>query len=639
MTEFSIPDLPDSNPFQSENRCCALINNVKIGIFRNTPGSGRCILANPSMLRIFGYDSMAEFMQIEVIDLYRDPEHRNSIIEEVRRNGSVRNREIPMKKRDGTPIWCSLTITAEYDEAGEIKWMDGVVEEITWRRKIQEAQQNAIDELETRVRDRLTDLVDTNELLTTEIAERKRIEERLRENNQFLEVLINAIPNPFFYKDAKGIYRGCNRAFEQLFGRSRDQIIGKTDFDIVPEELADRCRDLDQKLFEDPHIMDYETTILDAANKQRQVIINKAAYPKNGDKYGGVIGIIIDVTELRKYEEERIKIEKLESLGVLAGGIAHDFNNIITGIMGNISLARMFLEASHKSVKPLNAAEKASQRAAELAHQLLTFARGGGPVKKTIRLQHILKEGVSCILRGSNVQGVVDIPETLHSVKADEGQISQAFSNIVLNGMQSMPDGGTLKIRGENVMLGIRNRLALPPGNYVKIDFMDKGCGISVENRKKIFDPYFTTKEKGTGLGLSSTYSIIVRHGGYIGVHSVVGGGTTFSCYLPSTGEIVPEEEIDSEVVNADAPMGDAVLVMDDEEMIRDITAEILDHLGYKATTCSRGEEVIRIYREAWESGNPFFAVIMDLTIPGGMGGKEAARKILEFDPDACLIV
>jgi signal transduction histidine kinase len=226
-------------------------------------------------------------------------------------------------------------------------------------------------------------------------------------------------------------------------------------------------------------------------------------------------------------------MEKLESLGLLAGGIAHDFNNIITGILGNISLARIFIDPLHRSSRHLEEAEKASQRAAELAHQLLTFARGGSPIKKRVTIRQIVDESVSFSLRGSNVEGIVEIPESLHAVQADEGQIRQAFGNIILNAMQAMPGGGTLKISAGDVTLNENNWLALCPGEYAKISFSDQGCGISEEDRKKIFDPYFTTKVDGTGLGLSSTYSIIKRHGGCIDLHSVVGAGTTFTCYLP----------------------------------------------------------------------------------------------------------
>ena len=492
------------------------------------------------------------------------------------------------------------------------------IEDADERNKLHEEQQKAIEDLEMRVRERIADLEDAND---------------------FLEVLINAIPSPVFYKDAKGIYQGCNKSFEKYMGLGRERIIGKTDYDLAPKELADKYHAMDQALFNKTEIEDHETCFVDADGNAHNIIIIKAAYHKTEGTVGGVIGIMVDVTDRRKYEEDRLKMDKLESLGVLAGGIAHDFNNIITGILGNISLARIYLDASHKSSRPLGAAEKASQRAAELAHQLLTFARGGLPIKKTITLQHIINECVSFNLLGSNVQGIVDIPDSLYAVEADEGQISQAFGNIIMNGVQAMPGGGALEIHGENVTLGDKNGMALPPGNYVKIEFIDKGCGIAVENRKKIFDPYFTTKAKGTGLGLSSAYSIIIRHGGFIDLHSVVGAGTTFTCYLPSTGEILPEQRADRESQDISAPVSGTILVMDDEEMILDIAAEILDYLGYQATTCTRGEEAVALYKSAKESGSPFYAVIMDLTIPGGMGGKEAAEKILEIDPDACLIV
>ncbi|HEX9023844.1 MAG TPA: PocR ligand-binding domain-containing protein, partial [Geobacteraceae bacterium] len=248
------------------------------------------------------------------------------------------------------------------------------------RKKLQKEQQQAIEDLEMRVRERIADLEDANRLLKSEIGERRRIEEKLREHYQFLEVLINAIPSPVFYKDADGVYQGCNRAFEQCLGRDWEEIIGKSDYDLAPMEEAERYREMDRALFEKPAIQDYETSFTYAGGLRRDMIIVKAPFYKTEGTVGGVIGIMVDVTDRRKYEEERLKIDKLESLGVLAGGIAHDFNNIITGILGNISLARMHLDASHKSFKPLGAAEKASQRAAELAHQLLTFAKGGGPV-------------------------------------------------------------------------------------------------------------------------------------------------------------------------------------------------------------------------------------------------------------------
>ncbi len=623
----------------SEEKYTTLVNNLNIGVWRATPNPGHFLQANPAMAKLFGYDAVEELMEVKAVDLYADAAERGRIFAQVHREGCIKDTSVLMRRKDGTIVWCSMSATAEFAEDGEIKWIDGVMEEITERKKEQEEQQRAMEELATRVRERIADLENANQLLLNEIAERKRMEEMLREHYQFLEVLINAIPSPVFYKNAEGVYQGCNRAFEQYVGRGKDDIVGKTDYDIAPRELADKYLAMDLALFAKPERQDYETIFVDASGNRHTVIIVKAPFYKTEGTVGGVIGIMVDITDRRKYEEEQLRIDKLESLGVLAGGIAHDFNNIITGILGNISLARMFLESAHKSAKPLEAAEKASQRAAELAHQLLTFAKGGLPIKKKVSLEHIVNESISFILRGSNVQGVTEMPDSLHAVEADEGQVSQAFGNIILNGVQAMPGGGALRICAENVNLSRGNKFALPAGKYVKIDFMDKGCGIPVEMRKKIFDPYFTTKSRGTGLGLSSAYSIITRHGGYIDLHSVVGAGTTFTCYLPSTGEPFSERHSESEIAGQEAAAGGRVLVMDDEEMIRDIAAEILDYLGYSATTCASGEEAVTLYRAAKEAGTPFQAAIMDLTIPGGMGGKEAAQEILEFDPGARLIV
>jgi PAS domain S-box-containing protein len=639
MDEKVFPDLDETTLHECDKKYCSLVNNVNIGIYRSTPGSGRFLGANPAMPRIFGYDSVEDLQGITVDELYRNAMDRKILIEEVKSNGSVKNRDLPMRRKDGADIWCSATVTAEYDENGDIRWMDGVIEEITERRRLQEDQQKAIDELEMRVRERIADLEEANELLTAEIAERKRFEEKLRENYKFFEVLINAIPSPVFYKGTDGIYQGCNSAFERYIGRTREKIIGITDYDIASKELAEKYMAMDQALLADPGIQDYETCFVDADGDQHNVIIIKTAYPKNEGEVGGVIGIMVDVSDLRRLEEEQTKVEKLESLGVLAGGIAHDFNNIITGILGNISLARIFIDPLHKSTRQLEEAEKAAQRAAELAHQLLTFAKGGAPIKKTVNLRDIVNESVSFTLRGANVHGVVNIPDSLHAIEADGGQISQAFGNIILNALQAMPDGGALNIWAEDVILGEGNGFALPPGEYAKISFSDQGSGISDENQNKIFDPYFTTKIGGTGLGLSSTYSIIKKHGGHIDLHSATGIGTTFTCYLPSTGQIFPEQPASRENPVIGTPEGGSVLVMDDEEMIRDIAGEILDYLGYQVTTCVTGEEAVELYKAAGKSGTPFLAVIMDLTIQGGMGGKEAAQHILEIDPFARLIV
>ena len=366
---------------------------------------------------------------------------------------------------------------------------------------------------------------------------------------------------------------------------------------------------------------------------QRHVIINTRF------ALGRTVEIFTDITEREQFLHQFQKVEKLESLGVLAGGIAHDFNNILTGIMGNISFARSFLDENHKAAGLLVNAEQAASRAADLAHQLLTFAKGGQPVKKTVSVWHILKESSSFVLHGSNVSSDIQIPEDLPDLEVDEGQISQVINNIIINASQAMPGGGTIVVRAGSVAVEATNVMGLSPGAYVRLEVTDTGCGISEEDQKRIFDPYFTTKSGGSGLGLASVHSIVTRHGGYIGVNSAVGIGTSFELLLPASDRKASHDESVPEPVAFGSSRDFSVLVMDDEEMIRGMTTDMIQTLGYRVQSCRDGAEAIALYQAARKAGTPFSAVIMDLTIPGGMGGMEAARQIRAIDGAARLIV
>ncbi len=351
--------------------------------------------------------------------------------------------------------------------------------------------------------------------------------------------------------------------------------------------------------------------------------------------YGGVQ----DITERELLREQLAVNEKLESLGLLAGGIAHNFNNILTGIVGNISFAQMFLDPGHKSYKPLQEAEKASMRAAELARQLLTFGGGGEPVKTMVSIQNLVSGIVAQLPADSNVRVDLDISATLHAIEADSAQLEQAFNNIMLNAAQAMPGGGRLVITARDETLEASNSLALPAGAYVRISFADQGCGIEDDHLTKIFTPYFSTKMSGSGLGLALARSIVDRHGGNISVSSEVGRGTVFTVLLPaaSANSALSETTVVDHVAVGQGT--GSIIVMDDEEMIRELASEMLTYLGYQVTCCEDGREALQQYRSALQSGTPFSAVIMDLTIPGGMGGKEAAQQILALDPHAFLIV
>jgi PAS domain S-box-containing protein len=338
--------------------------------------------------------------------------------------------------------------------------------------------------------------------------------------------------------------------------------------------------------------------------------------------------------ERLQHEQLLFHTQRLESLGVLAGGIAHDFNNALTSILGNISLALMSLTETHQSFKPLGAAEKAGRRAAELAARLLTFAKGGAPVKKIMSLTQIIEESVSLAPYWAKLECVVHAAADLHLIEADESQMSQVFSNIIINAAQAMPDGGKLAIVAENIMIGPENALSLPPGSYVRITFADEGCGISEDNLNRIFDPYFTTKHGGTGLGLASVHSIVTKHGGSIIAESAVGAGTVFTCHLPSaTGEFAAPT-----CVAPGLSMGH-ILVMDDDVLILNLATQLLQHLGYDVTCCTNGDDALVLYESAMKSGAPFMAAILDLTIPVGMGGQQVAQRIKAIYPSSQLIV
>lgn len=469
---------------------------------------------------------------------------------------------------------------------------------------------------------------------------RRTAERVLQESEKTLKAFIDVMPVGVKWTDSSGIIRHVNSCFIEWFGYDAvtvptlDEWLlraypdpAKRDHFVTNREAA-----LAAACAKGAPIPPSESIIACSDGSERQVIIN-TQLARNMR-----LDIFTDITERESLQNRLLNAQRLESLGVLAGGIAHDFNNILTGIMGNISMARMVLAAPDKSSRLLDNAEKATLRASELATQLLTFAKGGAPVKKTVSIRKIVEESISLALRGTNVKGVLELPGCLHDLDADEGQISQVLNNIVINAVQAMPGGGEIVVQGSNVVLEMENGFLLPPGTYVDLSFADQGCGMPEDVLQKIFDPYFTTKPGGIGLGLASAHSIIKRHGGHVEASSRAGEGTTFTLLLPSTGTTSPGSDVCDRAVLDGAGAGGSVLVMDDEETIRALASEMLGHLGYEVATCSSGEEAIHKYRMAQEGNQPFSLVIMDLTIPGGMGGRESAKKILALDPCARLI-
>jgi signal transduction histidine kinase/CheY-like chemotaxis protein len=343
-----------------------------------------------------------------------------------------------------------------------------------------------------------------------------------------------------------------------------------------------------------------------------------------------------DISEKKRIEEEIIKAQKLESLGVLAGGIAHDFNNLLTAISGNITLGQANSKQSKTSMQRFEAAITAAKRAQDLTHQLLTFSKGGAPVKSPSSISQVLKDCASFALRGSSVSCDWHVPENLWSVEMDEGQISQVVNNLVINALQAMPQGGSVLIRAKNVTVREDQKLPLKEGKYVRVSVADHGEGISPENIPKIFDPYFTTKKMGTGLGLATSYSIIRRHDGLLAVRSKVGVGTMFYFFLPAA--VTKSHSAPTILVEPFRGQG-RVLVMDDEDMIRELAGEFIRELGYDVALAKDGTEALEIYKSALEEGRRFDAIILDLTVPGGMGGIETISELRKVDPEVKAIV
>ncbi|MFH1147450.1 MAG: ATP-binding protein [Pseudomonadota bacterium] len=358
----------------------------------------------------------------------------------------------------------------------------------------------------------------------------------------------------------------------------------------------------------------------------------------------GVLGIVRDISDRKKREEEILRSQKLESVGLLAGGIAHDFNNLLTAILGNVSLAKIRQRLELETHELLNAAERSAIRAKHLTSQLLTFAKGGAPVRRIASVPSLIQDLAGFAVRGSNVRCEFNMSEDLWTVNVDEGQIGQVVNNVVMNAQQAMPDGGTIEISAENIIIGEGEMFPLDAGRYIRVSIEDHGSGIPPEHLEKIFDPYFTTKQEGRGLGLAVCHSIVKKHGGKIDVESTMGKGSTFRIYLPGVEEeagkfpgILSAAGIDRQ--RSPAPGGGSVLLVDDEEAVRNIGGEILSYFGYKVHLVGDGREAVREYKKARETGDPFDAVILDLTMPGGLGGKETMKRLLEVDPKVKAIV
>lgn len=464
-----------------------------------------------------------------------------------------------------------------------------------------------------------------------ELMERNQARAALVESAQTMTNILENTTDGFFAVDSQWRLTYLNAEAESMTGCKRDNVLGRVLWEQFPALIGTIFQSNYERVMAEHVALEFE-----AADVSGKIWYDVHAYPSNG----GISVFFRDISERKKSETERLTTSKLESLGTLAGGIAHDLNNILTVISGNIGLAQIEAPSDGGSLLGLlSKAGQAAQHAAHLSSQLLTFSKGGAPLKKVVPMGDLLERCAEFALYGSNLRADFDIAVDLWKAEVDSGQIEQVVNALMLNARESMPHGGSIRVRARNVVFEENTATRLPAGRYIKVTISDRGTGIAQDLRTKIFDPYFTTKPTGTGLGLAISYSIVKKHGGLLLLETSSAEGSVFAFYLRACD-------------NAGASPGEGrsgrrpfhynhqrILVMDDEEAIRELTSQLLGTLGYEVTAVPDGLEAVRIYERALRKGEHFQAVILDATVRGGMGGVATIERLRSMDPKVNAII
>lgn len=462
------------------------------------------------------------------------------------------------------------------------------------------------------------------------LVERNQARAELHETVRKMTDILEKTSDGFFAVDRDWRFTFVNRQAEKLLDRHREELIGKDFWMEFPEFTRNAFEKNYRRAMSEQVAVEFEAS--DASGK---VWFELLAYPSGG----GVSVFLRDVTDRKRVEEERLTTSKLESLGTLAGGIAHDLNNILTVISGNIGLAQIEAPGSSGNLHSfLSKAGGAAQHAAQLSNQLLTFSKGGTPLKRVASISGLVTQAAEFSLHGSNLRADLDIPDDLWRSAVDPAQIEQVINALIINAREAMPHGGTVRVSASNLEIEAGSGLPMRPGRYVKVQVADNGGGIDPKSATKIFDPYFTTKPLATGLGLSISYSVVKKHGGLLHLESTSPGGSTFAFYLPATDAEpkLPEPTLANEIFSFNHQR---VLVMDDEVAIRDLTSDLLGTLGYEVTAVPDGAEALKTYEDAMRAGENFQAVILDATIRGGMGGVATIQRLRDLDPNVTAII
>ncbi len=476
--------------------------------------------------------------------------------------------------------------------------------------------------------------------LARDITDRKKMGIKLIQTPAFLQNVLDSSIDGISTTNLEGDIVYATPRLEEMIGDDLKNMLGHKVSRFYKNGIAD-AKYIMRALWNDGELKNHEMQFVRKDGKVIDVMLSAALLKDENEQVVGTLGIFKDITEKKRLEEQIIQSQKWESVGVLASGVAHDFNNLLTAIMGNITLAQMYSKPEDKVYQLLAESEKACNKARELTDRLTAFSkRGDVPPKKVGDITETLKEVAGSILMGSNITGDFHLQKDLWVIEYDDDLIRQMITDIVTNAREAMPGGGQVEIATENVTLPVQGVGAVPEmraGKYIKIVFQDHGTGIPKEHLSKVFDPYFSTKEmgvqKGMGLGLASVYSIARKHGGYVEIESSDESGTTISVYLPA---IQPGRPGDKEAggTAVAASIKGAILVMDDEPMVREIIGEMLERIGYRVAFADNGSDAINLYSRARETGASFQAVILDIAVQVGMGGKETIKRLREIDPE-----
>lgn len=611
---------------ESEEKYRTLFETVPVGIGVANM-DGKVLAVNDTMCQMTGY-SRKEFKKISAADLYKNPEQRAKALKQLQADGSVRNLEVELKRKDGTTYHALKSITP-FTLDGEPVLLT-VNEDITTRKATEQALKKVHKNLQLRVEERTAELVKANEQLKEEMEDRKHAEEALRESQKIYSTLVeNSLTGIYIDQGTKIVF--ANKRFAEIYGYSRQKLIGIESWKLVhPDDraLTDEIRTKRLKGEEAP--TEYEARGLTKNGETIWILRRNTRIEYNGRR--AILGNISDITSRKRLEDQLHQAQKMEAIGTLAGGIAHDFNNVLMGIQGHASLALLHIDSNHPHFEHLRRIEGLVENAAVLTKQLLGFARGGKYEIKPTNLNDITQ-------KSSELFGRTKKEIRIHRkyqkgpwpVEIDRGQIEHVLFNLYINAWQAMPHGGDLYIETNNVVLDEKDTkpFDVKPGNYVKVSVTDTGVGMDEATQQRIFDPFFTTKEigRGTGLGLSSAYGIIKNHAGIINVYSEKGRGTTFNVYLPASEKEVriEEKKLADEVLKGT----ETVLLVDDEDSVLDVGKEMLKEMGYKVLSARSGKKAVEVYAKHKDQID---LVILDMIMPD-MGGGEAYDRMKDDNP------